>query len=270
MMTQPLGVNNLNQLVEQQLGNTGYEVVRCIYNNINWLYSTYEQLPLIGNIQQTIPYVQLLSQHIDTVSVLVQHLDVVKNLDSNLPLVQELAPRIQAFKTSLDKYQEVIKENNHKIERLDEIYLNGEIQLRQLTSELKSFVKRTKLELRAEFSKEADELLANTKKLSKETLAQYNDLVANKQLLTKYLTTATENHQMLKHLMASDAVNTYLWEQTEAHKQKALKAIREAERAGNSEVTNRHKMKATKPDLNLFKVLNRNNLELANKTVGGR
>lgn len=29
-------------------------------------------------------------------------------------------------------------------------------------------------------------------------------------------------------------------------------------------------MKVTKPDLNLFKVLNRNNLELANKTVGGR
>ena len=34
MMVSPIGVNNLNQLVEQQLGNTGYEVVRAIYNNI--------------------------------------------------------------------------------------------------------------------------------------------------------------------------------------------------------------------------------------------
>lgn len=55
------------------------------------------------------------------------------------------------------------------------------------------------------------------------------------------MTTATENHQMLKHLMASDAVNTYLWEQTEAHKQKALKAIREAGEQVIQEVTNRHK-----------------------------
>lgn len=267
MMVSPIGVNNLNQLVEQQLGNTGYEVVRAIYNNIQWLYSIHQQLPKLQTIQQATAHLDVLVKNTHTLQTVVQHLNSIESLNSNLPLVQDLAPRLDAFKASLDKYQTALKENNQKVTVLEDLYLNSDVKLRNLELNTKNLLKRLVAEAKKEIQDELKTGLCEMRKLHKTATEQHTELMANADMLKSYLKTAKENQQMLKHLMASDAVNTYLWEQNEAYKKQALNAIRESERVGNSEVTNRHKMKSNKTDLNLFKVLNRNNLELANKAI---
>lgn len=269
MMTSPLGVNNLNQLVEQQLGNTGYEVVRTIYNNIDWLYATYQAIPNLGSITQALPYVDLLARNISNIETLVQNLNTIDNLNSNLHLVQELAPRIQAFKESLDEYRYALNANNTKVDKLQSLYDDGETRIRNIIYATEKEFKLVIEKAKAEVAKEVMETICITEQFHKEVKEQHTELVNTKGLINKYLSTATENNKMLKHLMASDAVNTYLWEQNDEHKKVAQDAIRASEKAGNTETTNRHKMKATKSDLNLFKVLNRNNLELANKNIAG-
>lgn len=268
-MTSPLGVNNLNQLVEQQLGNTGYEVVRTIYNNIDWLYATYQAIPNLGSITQALPYVDLLARNISNIETLVQNLNTIDNLNSNLHLVQELAPRIQAFKESLDEYRYALNANNTKVDKLQSLYDDGETRIRNIIYATEKEFKLVIEKAKAEVAKEVMETICITEQFHKEVKEQHTELVNTKGLINKYLSTATENNKMLKHLMASDAVNTYLWEQNDEHKKVAQDAIRASEKAGNTETTNRHKMKATKSDLNLFKVLNRNNLELANKNIAG-
>lgn len=267
MMTSPLGVNNLNQLVEQQLGNTGYEVVRTIYNNIQWLYSVYEALPKVGSVQQISPYLDIIIKNTHSLEAIANNLYMLSNLESNLPLVQDLAPRIESFKNSLNKYQEELALNNKKVSELDELYVNSKLMLSNLEMDTKNLLKHLIQEAKAEVSSQIEDSLCVIKKFREVANNQYDELMANNNKLTKYLSLAQDNNKMLKHLMASDAVNTYLWEQTPAYKEQALNAIKASEKVGNSETTNRHKMKANKTDLNLFKVLNRNNLKLANANI---
>jgi len=254
-------------MINDNLGTQGYEVVRSVYNNLTLLHDIYSELSTIHYLHGSMPYVERVSQYVEVINKLQYNIEDIVGLNNNLPLIQDLVPKINTLKQNFEQYQIILQESNGKIDSLNLLYDEANLTIRNLIEDTKQRFNRVLEESLAEIRNELHTVLEESKQLYTTVKQQHSDLVANNHLLQDYLTTATENNKMLKHLMASDAVNTYLWEQNESHKQLAMEAIRVSEKAGNDEVTNRHKMKATKSDLNLFKVLNRNNLELANKTI---
>lgn len=263
--TRASGYNNRTALVEHQLGHGGYEVVRTIYDNIQWIHHLYEQLPRMQEVGRVIPHVEMIARYTYAIEALVNNLGTLTNLENNLELVQGLAPQIQAFKDKLDTLNGMLAENQEKTDNLNLLVQDGFHIINSMVQEADEKFARLVEEYKRDINQETKALKCLVQKFTEEFGTQYRELKDNRAKLQVYLKKVEEMSKEIAHLRASEAVNTYLWSDTPETKRAASLAVQKSEQAGNVEKINKQKLLAVKADLNLFKVLNENNLRLAHE-----
>lgn len=234
-----MGVNNLNQLVQHQLGAGGFEVVRTIYDNIQWLNQLFNELPSLNQLSNNLFVVKGLETYLGDIVNVAENLRIITNLNSNLPLVNELAPRIDKFANELEEVNCRIKQQDVDVKELtslvqssiknfEDLYANHVTSLNDIMSKVKKDLCQDFETYKLEINTEKEKVLSMYREVS-ELLPVFKRTIENQQ--------ATE--LLLLHLKASDTVTIAQFTQNEKDCNAALKAIKLSESYGNDECLNR-------------------------------
>lgn len=252
-------------MINDNLGTQGYQVVRTLYDNLQWLHYLCENLPQLHHATGLVPYLEAVVKNAGYLESLTQHLDTVVRLENNLPLVQDLAPRIEAFKKELEALNTRLENQQLTVDSMNDLLVTGSKNLSDIVLSTKKTLDDM---VQARVISATKELKAIECKVKEET-RKVEDLSAQLQLkeatIQALFKQVDTNAKFMAHLDASDKTNNYLWSGSEDDRQLAKKAISYSQRAGNNEDVNLNKLKAVSEDLNMFKMLNQRHMELAHK-----
>lgn len=258
---------SLNSLIPNQFGDTSFNIVRVVYDNLMLLKLVYENIPTIQLSSQLLPQLNVLVQNQGYIQELVTNLNKLIQLHDNLPQVQELAPKLNDFTKEFTKLNNYIGSQDIKIEELQQYHLELKNQYMVLISEAEKALNTGSRSILVQFSKEANTVLCNLKKVKADIDKNLETVNTYLPQLVDLANNLPKLKQDLAGLKASDLTIKHLFEQTEFSRKEALNAIKESEKLGNNERVNKKRVNSKIDDLNLFKVLNERNLELAHKNT---
>lgn len=258
-----LGSNNLDQVVTQQLGFSGFEVVRTVYSNLEMIHYVYNSLSYIKETNDVIPDIKYIHPYIKDMRNISLNLQTILDMNQNINVIKELAPKIKVFSDQLDSLENTIETNSRNIDEIKKLYMESESTLNILEKNYTQKLEKLLHTIITDLNKNIKEV-----NLSIDTkMKQFEDvslqLNSSLKLLHNNIKENEKNSKILARLNASDLVDKALFTQKDSDIVIAKKAIRESEKSGNDETINKERLSMKADDLNLFKVINRNNLRLA-------
>lgn len=241
----PAGVHNTHRMCEAQLGQSGFDVVRHVHDNMRWLYDLYTKIGTLAENSNAVATFSLIQPYLGEIEMVSKSLSDIISLNKSLPLVTDLAPRIQAFTSQLEEFNDKASINKEEIDCL--------------ISEGKSILSKTvqfQNELSSLFDAEVAKGIASIRQavydekvdVKLEEMGEIERRIEEKLLLVQNIIERNEDSiNLLVHLQASDAVLTYVYTKTEDALEVAKKAIQESESYGNNESVNRKRLSEVVP-----------------------
>lgn len=251
-----IGVNNLNQLVTHQLGASGFEVVRTIYDNIQWLNHLFNNLGSLQQVENQLYVLKGLETYLGDIVNVSQHLRTIIDLHRDLPLVNELAPRINKFTSELEEVNCKLSKQDGKVNELtglvqsslksfNDLYANHVNSFNEFTSNIQN-------ELRSDYQEFKKDLCIERT----QAIKLYDEIKDFIPILNSAIDNQNRTTKLLVHLNASDIVTLAIHTKNEVDYASALKAIKESESYGNNEDLNRSRLNYKLTDNNVFNIMN--------------
>lgn len=250
----PMGQCNPTRMVEHYFPQSSFDVVRHVHSQLGLLQQLSKDLPMLQSVGRTLYSLESVKQYLGDIVSVANNLNNIVTLHNDLPLINSLAPRIEDFKGVLldiqskityfdGNYSETIGNLNSKIKYIEDLYTQYECGLRDI-------LERQMSTLTVEGNRYLNELSSIA-----ESINEGVTFFKNKELIIKQYVDAQESLNIrLVHLEASDAVNIWLYTQTEEDFRIALKAIVKSEKYGNNESGNRTRLQYKK-ETNVFKAM---------------
>ena len=263
-----VGVSNLSQMVNDNLGTQGYQVVRTIYDNLVWLHQIYDVLPNALAVSQQAPVLERVSAFIDSIYEVHKYLNEIINLNGNIPLVQELAPRIESFVNELSMVRTQIESNSNSVKEITETIVGLQSKFYNTFTDYTKKVEVLTQQTIKTLNQETQKALCA---LDKERVYVENLYTQIKQFVPMYEKVASQQDKInvnLAHINATDAVTMAMFTNQENHKAEALNIIKYSEKVGNDESINRARLGYKPKDLNMFKILTDNYVRLGSISSG--
>ena len=236
----PAGVHNTHRMCEAQLGQSGFDVVRHVHDNMRWLYDLYTKIESLYELKGSTAALTALQPYLGDVVTVSENLNAILYANKNIPMVSDLAPRLQAFTSQLEEFNEQTQISKDKIECL---IVEGNSLLSEVTNIRDNLTKMIEAEVAKGIAsiKQAVHDQQINKQLEK--MNEIEQRIEERLLLVKDIIECNENNiSLLVHLQASDAVLTYIYTKTECAFAMAEKAIQESEAHGNDESINRQRV----------------------------
>lgn len=254
----PLGLNNLNGLVDNHFNPDSFAIVQQVHFNLKWLKSLYDNLPLFNTLGSSTVHLENLSSYIGDINNISNNLRKLIELNNHIPLLKDIAPRVCEFADKLKgiqnqltsqelQFKEVLGLMESNTKYLEDLYCQYENSLSYLIEN----AKREICELTEESKNKLLELIPQIEVL-------HNDLITAMPFVNKAFKIQEENNMLLEHLKASDLVTTALFTGLEEDSKKALKQIKKSEEYGNNECVNRKRLNYKLSDNNVLDVLKQN------------
>lgn len=259
----PMGLNNPTRMVEHYFPQSSFDVVNQVHFNLGVLQELVRHLPTVQTVGSKMYELQGIQKYLGDIVSVAHNLNNIITVHNELPLVQNLAPRLKQFTNTLTEvnnqikyykgtYEETMGELNSKIKYLEDLYTQYECGLKTILEEQMATVTIEGNYYKTELSNMVQEV------------SEWVTYLKSKELMIKQY---VENQELvdirLSHLEASDAVNIWLYTQTEQDFKKALLLVKQSEKYGNDETSNRTRLQYAKED-NVFKVMavNHQNVEV--------
>lgn len=259
-----IGVNNLNQLVTHQLGASGFEVVRTIYDNIQWLNHLFNNIGSLRQVESQLYVLKGLETYLGDIVNVSHNLRAIVNLHNDLPLVNELAPRINQFASELEEVNCRLRRQDGKVEELTGLVQSSLKSFNDLYSQhvtsFNEFTSNIKNSLQEDYVSFKRDLLLDKGEATK----LYNEIKDFIPTLNLAIKTQNQTNKLLVHLNASDIVTLALFTNQEVDYKSALQAIKDSESYGNNEDLNRRRLNYKLQDNNVFNIL-----KTEDRTQGG-
>lgn len=254
----PLGLNNLNGLVDNHFNPDSFAVVQQVHFNLRWLKSLYDNLPLLNTLGSNTLHLENLSSYIGDIHNISHNLRELVELNDHIPLLKDIAPRVCEFADKLKgienqlisqelQFKEVLGLMESNTKHLEDLYCQYESSLSYLISN----AKREISELTTESKNTLSCLVQQAENL-------HNDLLTAMPFVNEAVKNQQANKLLLEHLKASDLVTIALFTGLDEDSNKALKQIKESEKYGNDESVNRKRLNYKVSDNNVLNVLKQN------------
>ena len=241
----PSGVHNTHRMCEAQLGQSGFDVVRHVHDNMRWLYDLYSKMGTLAENSNAAASLSVIQPYLGEIEMVSKSLNDILTLNKSLPLVADLAPRIQAFTSQLEEFNDKASINKEEIDCLiseGKSILSKTEHLQQKLSGLfdAEVAKGIATIQQAVYDQKVDKKL--------EEMSEIEQRIEERLLLVQNIIERNEDSiNLLVHLQASDAVLTYVYVKSEQALEIAKKAIQESESYGNDESVNRKRLSEVVP-----------------------
>lgn len=238
----PMGINNLNQLVETQLGHGGFEVVRTIYDNIQWLYALFNNIQTVTSVGNKLYAIENLYKYLGDIESIGSNINMLVDLNNDLPVIRELAPRIKSFVTELQEVNQGILDNKATMEAIQ----SNMVKLREETASILTLAETRISEVVEQAERKLECMLDSWKKELGNTVESVvdarNDIMSFIPVFNKVVDHQNQINQVITHLLASDAVTIALSTNEQADYDFADDRIRDSERLGTNETLLRERL----------------------------
>lgn len=257
----PMGLCNPTRMVEHYFPQSSFEVVSQVHFNLGMLQELVKYLPVVNTVGSNMYKLDGIQKYLGDIVSVAHNLNNIITVHNELPLVQDLAPRLKQFTDVLTDvnnkikyyectYAETIGELNSKIKYLEDLYVQYEYGLKTILEEQMYALTTTGNKYQKELSEMVQEV--------QEWGAYFK---SKEPLIKQYIENQESVNVRLSHLEASDAVNIWLYTQTEQDFKKALQLIKQSENYGNDETGNRTRLQYTK-EANVFKIMADNSVNV--------
>lgn len=257
----PMGLSNPTRMVEHYFPQSSFDVVNQVHFNLGMLQELVKHLPTVNAVGSKMYELQGIQKYLGDIVSVANNLNNIVTVHNELPLVQDLAPRLKQFTDVLTEvnsqikyyqgnYEETMGVLNSKIKYLEDLYIQYECGLKSILEEQIST-------LTVIGNRYKQELLDMVQEV-KEWGAYFK---SKEPLIKQYVENQESVDVRLSHFEASDAVNIWLYTQTEQDFKKALLLVKQSEKYGNDETGNRTRLQYTK-EANVFKVMADNSVNV--------
>lgn len=260
-----MGMHNTNQLVHNQLGLQSFEVVRNIYDNLDWLYQIHSELNKLSVIFNNLPYLNNSLHLLEDIKIIRNNISNVVEVSRNLNFLRDFLPVLQNFKKDVDTLIDKCEQNRLTLTNFELRYQNIETELTRLNTRLVTELKVNLEEYLLNTKNEFNEILCKVIKEKEEVENLYKQIKKFVPFYEQTVKNQNDINKELAHLSASNAVSDALFLKDEHSKKRALNYIKASEALGNNEVVNREKLNISVDRLNILEILKNNpNLSVDN------
>lgn len=258
----PMGLCNPTRMVEHYFPQSSFDVVSQVHFNLGILQELVRHMPTVQTVGSNMYELKGIQKYLGDIISVAHNLNNIVTVHNTLPLIQDLAPRLKQFTDILTEvsnqvkfynctYDSTMGELNSKIKYLEDLYVQYECGLKSILEEQMATVTIAG----NSYKKELSTMIQDVEQNVSEWVAY---IKSKESLIKEYIEKQDSLEVRLSHLEASDAINIWLYTQSEEDFRKALLLVKQSEKYGNDETGNRIRLQYTK-EADVIKVMLANN-----------
>lgn len=241
----PIGLNNINHLVQDHLGNSGYNVVNAVYQNLEWLHSLVRSLEDLKAVNTHMVYTKEIIGYLDNIKTIATNMSAIVTLNKDMDFIANIAPRIAEFKADVVQLKSEIKYHNTETSKTKAEIANEIKKFKELYLAFETNLHKQLYTVRVNFEKNCQSILDKIEHKHKELSKLQEDILKKLPVFEAANKNYNKTVGLLAHLKASDAVTMAMSFQSEDLNKAALQAIKDSEACGNCEELNRSRLNYT-------------------------